>query len=78
MTHVPLRIFIIQPQSVRAFKFFFFHLFVYFGCTGSSLLHMGLSLVALSWDYSVAVVPGLLTAVSSLVADNGSRARGLQ
>ena len=77
MTHVPLRIFIIQPQSVWAFKFFFY-LFVYFGCTGSSLLHMGLSLVAMSWDYSPAVVPGLLTAVSSLVADHGSRARGLQ
>ena len=46
--------------------------FLYFfivGCAGSSLLH-GLSLVAASGRYSLAVVPSLLIVVASLVAEH--------
>ena len=39
-----------------------FNLFVFWGCTGSSLLRVG---------YSLAVVCGLLVAVSSLVEEPG-------
>ena len=38
-----------------------------FGCAGSSLLHLGLSLVAASRGCSQVAVPGLLIAVASLV-----------
>ena len=37
-----------------------------------------LSLVAASWGYSRVGVPGLLTAVASLVVEAGSRAFSLQ
>ena len=54
-------------------KFFFF----VFGCIGSSLRHMGLSvaargpsLVVASGGYSIAVVCRLLVAVASLIADH--------
>ena len=44
-------------------------LFIY-GCTGSSLLLLGFSLVAASGGYSLAAVPGLLIAVASLVSEH--------
>ena len=51
--------------------FFVLFCFVFiFGCVGSSLLHVGFSLVAERGDYSVAV-RGLLIAVASLVAEHG-------
>ena len=40
-------------------------------CTESSLLHVGLSLVAASGGYSVVVVCGLLTAAASLIVEHG-------
>ena len=45
--------------------------FIICGCTESSLLHVGLSLVAASGGYSVVVVCGLLTAAASLIVEHG-------
>ena len=42
-----------------------------FGCTGSLVTVHGLSLVAMSMAYSLLVVCGLLTGVTSLVAEPG-------
>ena len=50
--------------------FFFFSNFIIFGCAGSSLLH-GLSLIAESRGYSLAVVCRRLIAVASPVAEHG-------
>ena len=50
-------------------SFLNFCLFIY-GCTGSSLLLLGFSLVAASGGYSLAAVPGLLIAVASLVSEH--------
>ena len=49
--------------------FFRAHLFFIFGCTGSLLLS-GLSLVADSGCFSLGDVPGLLSAVASLVGEH--------
>ena len=48
------------------FFFFILCLFIFiFDCSGSSLLHTGISLVAESRDSSLAAVCGLLIAVTS-------------
>ena len=47
------------------FLFFSFYLFT-FGCTWSSLLHMGFSLVAVSRGFSLVSVHRLFTVVASL------------
>ena len=52
--------------------------FIICGCTESSLLHVGLSLVAASGGYSVVVVCGLLTTVASFVAECRLQVHGLQ
>ena len=44
---------------------------ILYGRPGSLLLHMGLSLVAVSRGYSPVAVHGLLIAVASLVAEHG-------
>ena len=51
-----------------------FKIFIYsfmFGCAGSSLLHLGFSLVVASEGYSLVVVCGLLIAMASLVVEHG-------
>ena len=50
-------------------RFFFFNVFL-FGCAGSSLLHAGFSLVAVSRGYTVVVVHRLLVAAASFVAEH--------
>ena len=53
------------------FSYLRIHLFLFiFGCAGSSLPR-GLSLVATSRGYSLAVVRGLLIAVASLTEEHG-------
>ena len=53
---------------------FVFCFYLFFGCVGSSLLAArGLSLVASSRGFSLLAVCGLLIAVASLVAEQGSR-----
>ena len=47
----------------------FFNVFL-FGCAGSSLLHAGFSLVAVSRGYTVDVVHRLLVAAASFVAEH--------
>ena len=47
------------------------------GSAGSSLLHVGFSLVAVSGGYSLVSVCGLLIAAPSLVAEHGLQERGL-
>ena len=49
---------------------FFFKKNLFFCCTGSSWLLHGLSLVAVSGGYSLAVVHGFLIAVASPVAEH--------
>ena len=49
-----------------------------FGCTGSLLLCVGFSLVAVSTGSSLVGMCGLLIAVASLVGRTGSGALGLQ
>ena len=51
------------------YKFIYFIYFI-FGCIGSSLLHVGFSLVVASRGYSVAV-HGLLIVVGSLAVEHG-------
>ena len=54
-----------------------FSLSLFFGCAGSSLLR-GLFSSWGDWGPLSVAVLGLLLAVASLVAEHGSRARGLQ
>ena len=56
-----------------AFLFFvyFNNFYLFFGCTGSLLMHTSFSLVAVSEGYSVIAVQSLLIAVASLVVKHG-------
>ena len=51
--------------------FFFFLQFIYFWLCSVFIAVCGLSLVAASKGYSLTAVHGLLTAISSLVAEHG-------
>ena len=62
----------------RPFALFFFFFFLIFGCVGSSLLHVGFSLVAASGGHPPLRCAGLLIAVASLVVEHGLQAHGLQ
>ena len=67
-----------QAHSFSPIIYFLFHiyLFIYlliFGCTGSSLLLEGFSLVVMSRGYSLVGVHGLLIVAASFV-DLGERA----
>ena len=64
--------------SLRIFLKIFLRIIFLGGCTASSLLRAGFSLVAMSGDSSLVVVLELLTAVAFLRMDQGSRAWGLQ
>ena len=59
-----------------SFYLFIYLLFIYFGCVGSSLLHVAFSSCG-EQGLLFVVVPGLLTAVASLVVEHGLYAHGL-
>ena len=52
--------------------------FFFFGCVGSSLQHTGFPVVATSRGLLFIAVLRLLIVVTSLVAEHGLSARGLQ
>ena len=55
-----------------------FFFFFFFGCVGSSLQHTGFPVVATSRGLLFITVLRLLIVVTSLVAEHGLVARGLQ
>ena len=56
--------------SRTEFLFLIFKFIFIFGCTGSSLLHAGFSLIVTSGGYSPVAVCGFLTEVASSVAEH--------
>ena len=55
--------------AMRLKAVFYDLIFFIFSCSGPALLHM-LSLAAVNWGYSPAVVPGLLIVMASLVTEH--------
>ena len=62
---------VIPDCSQTLFFFIFTVLFIYFWLCSVFIVVCGLSLIAASEGYSLIAVHGLLTAISSLVAEHG-------
>ena len=60
-----------QQGYLSKFFFFFWTIFFIFGRTGSSFLHMGFLLAAVSGDHFLVAMHGLLIAVASPTAECG-------